>query len=424
LGGPFFALSCDGQWIAFTDQIPGNPYLQVFRRNMFDANSTNELMSMNLMTGVGPASSHSHTPLFTPDGRWIMFVQEVSGFIPFLVAREIATSQWHLAGHESGFPHRLVPRTLRASGNSRYLVMQGGNNSDRIYRHDLKTRAQTNLLVCTDCSNPAIDSEGDVVVFQRRNVSGFLDVHDLDLRTGQTTLITSNVLGGPLAGANLATFAPLITGDGRYVIFASRANNLVLGDDNGATDIFVHDRITRNTMLISRNLAGQPARGSSSSPVLSPDGRTIIFSSSADDLVPADFNNARDVFALRLGSADTDLDGIDDEWEVTYFNTLDRDGQGDFDSDGAPDRQEFLAGTDPTNQGSIFRVITLERAEGNSRRILWQAQAGRSYRVQFKNDMNDSFWEGLGQVIASDSMASTTDEEAIPQRIYRVTLDP
>ena len=69
-------------------------------------------------------------------------------------------------------------------------------------------------------------------------------------------------------------------------------------------------------------------------------------------------------------------------------------------------------------------MITLERAEGNSRQILWQAQAGRSYRVQFKNDTNEPFWEELGRVIASDSTASTTDEEAIPQRIYRVTLDP
>jgi Tol biopolymer transport system component len=422
-GGDAFALSRDGRWIVFTDRIAGSPYLQVFRQDMFDAGSTNELVSMNLMTGIGAATGNSHTPFFTEDGRWILYLQEISS-TAFLVARELTTGQWHFAGHEFGYPVRLLSRSLRASGNSRYIVMQGGNSFERIYRHDLKTRGQNNLLVCTNCSSPAIDDDGEVIVFQQRNASGYFDVYERDLRNDQTTLITSNVLGGPLPGGNHHSFAPIITGDGRYVVFASRASNLVTDDTNGATDVFVHDRTTRTTMLISRNLAGQPGRGGSSSPVLSPDGRTILFSSSADDLMPDDFNNARDVFALHLGSADSDLDGMDDEWELAAFHSLDRHGGGDLDSDGAADRQEFLAGTDPTNTGSIFRLIKLERTEGNGRRIFWQALAGRSYRVQFKNDVNDPFWEELCQVTASASTASTLDEGAIPQRIYRVTVVP
>ena len=54
-----------------------------------------------------------------------------------------------------------------------------------------------------------------------------------------------------------------------------------------------------------------------------------------------------------------DGDGLDDDWEVAYFNDLSRDGAGDFDGDGANDADEFRAGTDPTNTGSVLRVISI-----------------------------------------------------------------
>jgi hypothetical protein len=59
---------------------------------------------------------------------------------------------------------------------------------------------------------------------------------------------------------------------------------------------------------------------------------------------------------LRLG---LDGDGMDDDWEMAHFGTLDRDGTGDFDGDGHTDLEEFLAGTDPTNSGSILRAMLL-----------------------------------------------------------------
>src|SRR5206468_7498342 len=127
-----------------------------------------------------------------------------------------------------------------------------------------------------------------------------------------------------------------------------------------ASDIFVRDRVSGTTILMSLNLQGTGSgNGSSTKPALGADGRTVVFQSVANDLVPRDYNDRRDVFVLRLGGGDTDEDGMDDDWEMAYFGALSRDGTGDFDGDGQTDLQEFLAGTDPTNIGSTLRVLTL-----------------------------------------------------------------
>ncbi len=79
---------------------------------------------------------------------------------------------------------------------------------------------------------------------------------------------------------------PSISADGRYVAFASPASNLVRADRNNFADVFVRDRLTRRTMLVSATPAGRPGAGSSGSPALSADGRWVAFESWAGDLVP------------------------------------------------------------------------------------------------------------------------------------------
>src|SRR5204863_1796242 len=128
------------------------------------------------------------------------------------------------------------------------------------------------------------------------------------------------------------------------------------------------------------------------------------------DLVAGDYNNTRDIFVVRLASPDTDHDGLDDDWELAFFNTLSRDGSGDFDNDGHTDRQEFLTGTDPTNAGSILRVLTLSRVSGGSVTIFWTAVPGRRYDVQYKDDLADPNWTILASgVRATSSIASAVD---------------
>jgi Bacterial TSP3 repeat len=148
----------------------------------------------------------------------------------------------------------------------------------------------------------------------------------------------------------------------------------------------------------------------------------VVFQSFADDLVEGDYNDTRDIFVARLSEPDSDNDGMDDDFEVTYFGNLSRDGSGDFDGDGQRDAEEFRAGTNPTNDASVLRVVALSLAEGGAKTIIWSAAPGRVYRVQYKEDLNANWSELAGQVIAASSTASKSDTESAHHRFYRVVL--
>ncbi|HET6163645.1 MAG TPA: hypothetical protein VFG37_08255, partial [Planctomycetota bacterium] len=87
-----------------------------------------------------------------------------------------------------------------------------------------------------------------------------------------------------------------ISADGRFVAFNSYASNLVAGDTNGTTDIFVHDRLTGVTERVSVDTAGAEANNGCYVASISPDGRFVAFHSAASNLVSGDTNGKYDVF--------------------------------------------------------------------------------------------------------------------------------
>ena len=89
---------------------------------------------------------------------------------------------------------------------------------------------------------------------------------------------------------------PSISADGRYVAFESRASNLVSGDTNGSRDIFVHNRQTGITTLISVATDGTQCNGSSRISSISADGRYVAFESWASNLISEDTNGWLDIF--------------------------------------------------------------------------------------------------------------------------------
>ena len=90
--------------------------------------------------------------------------------------------------------------------------------------------------------------------------------------------------------------APAISGNGLVVAFDSQATNLVGGDNNGVVDVFVRDRGTGRTSVVSVSSKGKLGNGTSSSPATNADGRFVAFGSSASNLVPGDTNASGDVF--------------------------------------------------------------------------------------------------------------------------------
>ena len=105
--------------------------------------------------------------------------------------------------------------------------------------------------------------------------------------------------------------AASISADGRYVAFESDATNLVADDTNGSADVFVHDLQTGTTTRVSVDLAGVEDIGDSKNPSMSADGRSVTFESVADDLVAGDTNTVSDIFVDDLPGAGEDEGGGD-----------------------------------------------------------------------------------------------------------------
>ncbi len=84
--------------------------------------------------------------------------------------------------------------------------------------------------------------------------------------------------------SNGSSADPVVSADGRFVAFSSEASNLVPGDTNGTSDVFVFDRKTGATTLVSVGMSGA-ANGNSNNPSISADGRFIAFESTASNLV-------------------------------------------------------------------------------------------------------------------------------------------
>jgi hypothetical protein len=223
----------------------------------------------------------------------------------------------------------------------------------------------------------------------------------------------------------------VISDDGRYVAFQSRAEDLVALDTNDWSDVFVRDLVLQTTFLVSANALGRGGNQLSSGPILGSDGRTILFQSFASNLADGDRNHDRDIFLVRLGLGDSDFDGMPDAWEVAHFENLSRDGSGDLDGDGMSDRAEFAAGTDPldadpSHSDSMLRFLAISTVAGDTTTLLWNAVPGKEYRVQFKEDLGGPWIDSPVEVTLNGTQAQAVESTSVPavQRYYRVLVLP
>lgn len=146
---------------------------------------------------------------------------------------------------------------------------------------------------------PSVSDNGRYVAFESDasnlvadDSNGVSDIFVYDRHTGVTERVSVRSDG---AQANFGSYAPVISADGRYVAFHSSATNLVDGDTNNVSDVFLHDRATRQTHRVSHGALGQPTDGSYS-PSISADGRYVAFWSDAPNLVVNDSNGRADIF--------------------------------------------------------------------------------------------------------------------------------
>jgi Ca2+-binding RTX toxin-like protein len=147
-----------------------------------------------------------------------------------------------------------------------------------------------------------------------------------DRLTNTTTRVSFDSAGNQ---ANSNSYRPSISADGRFVAFDSEASNLAPGDTNSSYDIFVRDRLTNTTTLVSLDSAGNPGGGFN--PSISADGRFVAFDSSSINLVAGQTNNTRNIFVADTSSTRNLINGTpgNDNQTGTSGNDIINGSEGD-----------------------------------------------------------------------------------------------
>lgn len=160
-----------------------------------------------------------------------------------------------------------------------------------------------------DSAAPAISRDGRFVAFESAATNlvdgdhnSAFDVFVFDTVTSELTLVSASSAGG---SANADSHSPSISGDGRLVAFSSMATNLVDGDTNGRSDVFVADLRDGTVVRVSTGVGGTEGDGDSTDPDISSDGLYVAFASRAGNLVSGDTNGQSDVFVRELASGAT-----------------------------------------------------------------------------------------------------------------------
>lgn len=276
------SISADGRYVTFvsyaSNLIPGSPAgnRQTYVRDR--VSGTTERVSVS-SAGV-PGNLESFTASISADGRYVAF---------------------------ESLAYNLVPGT--ASGTGRIYVRDRQSATTAVA--SVSSTGVSGNGSSSDCS---ISADGRYVAFESvasnlvpGDTNGFgYDIFVRDLQSGVTERVSLDSAG---AQVDSGSRHPRISADGRYVAFESLAANLIPGDTNGSWDGFVRDRQNAQTGRVSVDSSGAQANASSSGVSVSSDGRYAVFTSLATDLVPGDTNGASDVF-LRdrqagIGSAFT-----------------------------------------------------------------------------------------------------------------------
>ena len=180
----------------------------------------------------------------------------------------------------------------------------------------------------------------------------FADVFVYDRNTLTTTLVSVDTAGGP---ANGASDSAMIAGGGRYVVFASDATDLVAGDTNGASDVFRRDLLTNTTIRVSLSSAGaQIVDGDSFEPSVADDGSRIEFGSDSPSIVASDLNDSDDVFVRNVTTSTTTRVSVATNGDETDFGAYDGVISGDA-STVVFTTDTGLVATDVNDEDDVYR---------------------------------------------------------------------
>jgi Tol biopolymer transport system component len=275
------AISPDGRFVVFqsdsTNLVTGDTNLRtdIFLRDRLLGTTDR----VSLASNGAQANNFSEYPSVSADGRYVAYSSEATNIGG-------GNLQW-----EDVFLHdRQTGQNLLVS------VGMGGAAPDF---------KSLGALVSADGRYVAFTSVCSNLVAGDTNNGWDVFVRDMQTGTTQRVSVDSN---GSQAGGDSSTVNGCLSSDARYVAFTSSAPNLVSGDGNAAEDVFLRDRTLGTTQRVS--LSGTGVEGNGDSGLyglgLSGDGRCVVFASAASNLVPGDTNGKTDIFVrdVQLGTTE------------------------------------------------------------------------------------------------------------------------
>lgn len=255
-------------------------------------------VALCLLSGVGGAAARAQSGLQA----------SAQGPAPALVERASVTSKG-LQGEFGSLAATISAdgRVVAFASEAANLVAGDRNDKSDVFVHDRVTGSTTRVSVASDGTeadlwsyNPVLSGDGRLVVFESDatnlvpgDTNGFIDIFLHDRVTQRTQRVSVSTAG---AQADLPCFSPALSADGTTVTWQSYATTLVPGGNPGLQEIYVRDLLTGVTSRVSVTPAGTSGNGSCWSPDISADGRFVAFSSQATNLVPGDSNTAQDIF--------------------------------------------------------------------------------------------------------------------------------
>ena len=329
------ATNDDGNLVAFKsdastlDPTVRNGFFNVFVRDRDSL--TTERVSQALPIGTQP-DQNSFPPGLDGSGEIVAFGSAATNLVIgdfnhspdlFIVDRTSQTTSIAtlLGGGFAGGGLPDLPPGVSIDGNlvvftssENDLVNNDSNGLSDVFVFDRRDNTITLISVATvggsqgKAANAAsiggsISHDGCIVAFVSdatnltpKDTDESCDVFVRDRCNGVTELIAKQTQGT----CRTLGFLPAVSADGSLVAFASDASDLVAGDSNGATDIFVFDRGSRTTTLVSKSPAGASGDGPSQSPSISASGRFVVFQSAAANLTDGASNGRTQVFVADL----------------------------------------------------------------------------------------------------------------------------
>jgi Tol biopolymer transport system component len=268
------ALSEDGRLIAFVSRHRESSHRSCCQNVYVLDRSTGLITQESISTDGAPPDGDSQAPSLSADGQVTAFETIASN----LQSRQTRVAQRHVV------VRNRLNGALR-SPQGAYGKQSNGDTGEPVVSADGLV-----LVFTSDASNlvPEPDANG-----------GQTDVFlwHLDDSTISRVSVDSSGQQRPIG----ASHSPSVSRDGALVAFVSTAR-LAPEDANNVTDVYLRDVRRGITSLISRGAGGRPADGPSHSPVLSPDGRYVAFASGADNLAPGDHNQENDVYLYEPGA--------------------------------------------------------------------------------------------------------------------------